>query len=157
MNSCLSWMPRWPNGITGRQGWQRNLDKSFFIVLSGAWQAAYTAAYRVHSLLGGDWTNLSIADSFLDENHLPPELLNRVSTNVIEVLPPSREELAGMILRVQRDLGVEVNEREAQIAAKEIAQERKGVRAVEEFLLKRWIRKQSEPEPSEIKNPDLSP
>lgn len=133
------------------------LDKHFLIVLSGAWQAAYTAAYRVHSLLGGDWTNLSIADTFLDENHLPPELLNRVSTNVIEVLPPSREELAGMILRVQRDLGVEVNEREAQIAAKEIAQERKGVRAVEEFLLKRWIRKQSEPERSEIQNPELSP
>lgn len=133
------------------------LEKSFFIVLSGAWQAAYTAAYRVHSLLGGDWTNLSIADTFLDENHLPQELLNRVSTNVIEVLPPSREELAQMILRVQRDLGVEVNEREAQLAAKEIAQERKGVRAVEEFLLKRWIRKQSEPQVTETNKPELSP
>ena len=133
------------------------LDKNFFIVLSGAWQAAYTSAYRVHSLLGGDWTNLSIADTFLEENHLPPELLNRISTNVIEVLPPSREELAGMILRVQRDLGVEVDEREAQLAAKEIAQERKGVRAVEEFLLKRWIQKQSEPDHSEVKSTELWP
>ena len=118
------------------------LDESFFIVLSGAWQAAYTAAYRVHSLLGGDWTNLSIADTFLEENHLPQELLNRVSTNVIEVLPPSRDELAEMILRVQKDLGVDVDETEAKQAAKEIAQERKGVRAVEELLLKRWIQKQ---------------
>ena len=133
------------------------LDKSFFIVLSGAWQAAYTAAFRVHSLLGGDWTNLSIADTFLEENYLPPELLNRVSTNVIEVLPPLREELAEMILRVQRDLNVEVDEQEARQAAKEIAQERKGVRAVEEFLLKRWIRKQSEPEVPAMNKPEISP
>ena len=120
------------------------LDKSFFIVLSGAWQSAYTAAFRVHSLLGGDWTNLSIADTFLEENHLPPELLNRVSTNVIEVLPPSREELAQMIMKVQEDLGVGIDEGEAMLAAMEIVQERKGVRAVEEFLLKRWMRKQGE-------------
>jgi hypothetical protein len=119
------------------------LDKSFFIVLSGAWQSAYAAAFKTHQILGGDWTNLSIADSFLDENHLPQELLNRVSTNIIEVLPPSKEELAQMIMRVQEDLGLGVDEKEAMLAAMEIAQERKGVRAVEEYMLKRWMKKQT--------------
>jgi len=122
----------------------QKLDQSFFIILSGAWQSAYLAAYKAHRILGGDWTNLSIADSFLDENHLPPELLNRVSTNVIEVLPPSVDELAEMIERVQYDLGVIVDKSEAHRIAKEISQERKGVRAVEEFLLKRWMKKQEE-------------
>ena len=129
-------------------GWSitlgEKLDRSFFIILSGAWQSAYLAAYKTHRILGGDWTNLSIADSFLDDNHLPPELLNRVSTNVIEVLPPSVEELAEMIERVQYDLGVMVDQTEAQRIAKDIAQERKGVRAVEEFLLKQWMKKQGE-------------
>jgi len=131
-------------------GWSvplaEKLDRSFFIVLSGAWQAAYSAAYKTHRILGGDWTNLSIADSFLDDNHLPPELLNRVSTNVIEVLPPSKEELAEMILNVQRDLLVNVDENEARLIANEISEERKGVRAVEEFLLKKWMQKQGESE-----------
>jgi len=122
----------------------QKLDQSFFIVLSGAWQSAYLAAYKAHRILGGDWTNLSIADSFMDDNHLPPELLNRVSTNVIEVLPPSIDELAEMIERVQYDLGVIVDPTEAQKIAKEIAQERKGVRAVEEFMLKRWMSQQEE-------------
>jgi SpoVK/Ycf46/Vps4 family AAA+-type ATPase len=122
----------------------QKLDQSFFIVLSGAWQSAYLAAYKAHRILGGDWTNLSIADSFMDDNHLPPELLNRVSTNVIEVLPPSIDELAEMIERVQYDLGVMVDKSEAHRIAKEISQERKGVRAVEEFLLKRWMRHQEE-------------
>ena len=132
------------------EGWSvplaEKLDRSFFVILSGAWQAAYSAAFKNHRILGGDWTNLSIADSFMDDNHLPPELLNRVSTNIIEVLPPSVEELAAMIERVQYDLGVIVDQTEAQRIAKEIAQERKGVRAVEEFLLKRWMRQQGEVE-----------
>lgn len=133
------------------------LDKSFFIVLSGAWQSAYAAAFKLHHILGGDWTNLSIADTFLDENHLPPELLNRVSTNVIEVLPPSKEELAQMIMRVQEDLGLGVDEKEAILAAKEIAQERKGVRAVEEYMLKRWMRQQEKAVlESEARTSDLS-
>jgi hypothetical protein len=132
------------------EGWSvpltEKLDRSFFIIMSGAWQAAYSAAFKNHQILGGDWTNLSIADSFMDDNHLPTELLNRVSTNIIEVLPPSVEELAEMIERVQYDLGVMVDQTEAQRIAKEIAQERKGVRAVEEFLLKRWMRQQGEVE-----------
>ena len=49
-----------------------------------------------------------------------------------------------MIMKVQEDLGVGIDEGEAMLAAKEIVQERKGVRAVEEFLLKRWMRKQGE-------------
>ena len=130
----------------------KKLDKHFFIILSGAWQAAYTMAYKAHALLGGNWGNLSIADSFLDSNHLPPELLNRISTNVIEVLPPNRDELAEMILRVQRDLGICVNAAEAKTVAKEITENRKGVRAVEEYLLKKWMQKRSKPQDTEITN-----
>jgi hypothetical protein len=127
----------------------KKLDKHFFIVLSGAWQAAYTMAYKAHALLGGTWGNLSIADSFLDSNHLPPELLNRISTNVIEVLPPNRDELTEMILRVQRDLDINVNAAEAKKVAKEITENRKGVRAVEEYLLKKWMKKRTQPEGAE--------
>lgn len=103
----------------------------------------YAAAYKAHVLLGGNWGNLSIADSFLNSNHLPPELLNRISTNVIEVLPPNRDELVEMILKVHRDLGVEVKAAEAKAVAKEITENRKGVRAVEEYLLKKWMKKRA--------------
>ena len=130
------------------EGWSeqlaRKLDQSFFIILSGAWQAAYQQAFRVHSLLGGDWSNLSIAESFLEENHLPKELLNRISTNVIEILPPTREELKEMILAVQSDLGLEENDQEAAREAQEIVEERKGVRGIEAYMLERWMAKQRE-------------
>jgi hypothetical protein len=65
---------------------------------------------------------------------------------VIEVLPPNRDELTEMILRVQRDLEINVSAAEAKKVAKEITENRKGVRAVEEYLLKKWMAKRTEPQ-----------
>lgn len=129
------------------EGWSarlsEKLDKRFFVILSGAWQDAYLQAFRVHELLGGDWSNLSIVDGFLDDNHLPAELLNRVSTNLIEVLPPSRGELGQMILAVQRDLNMPQNEAEAHRVADEIIADRKGMRGIESYMLRSWMLKNS--------------
>lgn len=129
------------------EGWTSvladKLDQSFFIVLAGAWQDAYLQALHVHQLLGGNWSNLSIVDGFLDDNHLPPELLNRVSTNLIEVLPPSQTELSQMIISVQRDLDIPRNVGEAQRVAREIVEDRKGMRGVEEYMLRAWMKRNS--------------
>lgn len=76
---------------------------------------------------------------FLEQNQLPAELLNCVSTSVIEVLPPTASfELAEMVLRAQKDLGVEVDPDEAQRVAKEIVYDRKGVRGIEAYILQKW-------------------
>lgn len=141
------------------EGWTsvlaQKLDRDFFVVLSGAWQDAYLKSLHIHELLGGDWTNLSIADEFFDNNHLPPELLNRVSTNLIEVLPPSRAELSRMILSVQRDLGLPHNAGEAERIAKEIVEGRKGLRGVEEFMLRAWMKMNSSGQPPETTDTNL--
>lgn len=132
------------------EGWNdvlvEKFDSNFFIILSGAWQDSYLRAMPIHELLGGDWTNLSIADSFFDDNHLPPELLNRVSTNLIEVLPPSQSELGQMIIAVQRDLDLPPNEEEAERIAKEIVADRKGMRGVEAYMLRAWMAKEAQAE-----------
>lgn len=124
-------------------GWNvalaEKLASQYFIVVAGAWQHIYQAALPAHELLGGEWSNLSILDGFLEENHLPAELLNRVSAKLIEVLAPSREELICMVKNVQRDLGIPEDDTEAQCVASEIAMERKGVRGVEAFILQKWL------------------
>lgn len=129
--------------VTHWEGWSvelaQKLHRDFCIVLAGAWQDAYTSAFRIHHLLGGDWSNLSVADTFLENNHLPDELLNRISSHVIEVLPPGQEEIYDRLLQVHQDLKIPWDTDNLITVAWEITQGRKGVRGVEEYLITLWL------------------
>ena len=139
-------------------GWNRKLarklDEKFFIIVAGAWQHAYEQAFTTHKLLGGDWSNLSIADTFLESNHLPKELLARVSAMAAEVTAPTPTELAHMLEKVREDLGFDKNPEEIKKVALEIMEDQIGVRGVEKYLLKLWVEK-TEGRSGAFHQPDL--
>jgi hypothetical protein len=129
------------------EGWTavlaEKLKRHFFLVLAGAWQQAYDDAFRAHQLLGGTWDNLSIREGFLENNLLPTELLNRVSSHLIEVLAPDSGDLIARLESVRSGLGLPEDPNGIEVAAKEIMEAQKGIRGIEEYLISQWFKTQT--------------
>ena len=134
------------------EGWNENLAgkfRNFHIVLAGAWQEAYAAAYVPHRALGGSWCNLSIADTFLDDNWLPEELLYRICGHVIEVAPPGLSELREQIANIDAEMGFPHDPLRVEAVAKEIVEERSGYRGIEKHVVANIVRINTSGPPSE--------
>ena len=129
------------------EGWSEQLaiklKHDHFIVLAGAWQQAYNEAFLSHQILGGSWANLSIREGFLDNNWLPTELLNRVSSHLIEILPPDTNDIIARLSSVRTGLGLPEDQAGIEEAAKEIMEAQKGIRGIEEYLITEWFKVQT--------------
>ncbi len=119
------------------------LKHDYFIVLAGAWQQAYTEAFLSHQILGGTWANLSILEGFLENNWLPTELLNRVSSHLIEILPPETSDIVSRLRSVRAGLGLPEDHAGIEKEAREIMEAQKGIRGIEEYLITEWFKTQS--------------
>ena len=124
-------------------GWNRELAaklaSNFIFLLAGAWQEAYTSAFLPHHLLGGTWDSLSIADTFLDENWLPDELIFRVCSKVVEIAQPPTSAIRERLHAIHSELEIYADPSDIAIAASQISESRKGFRGIEEYLVERWF------------------
>ena len=129
------------------EGWTavlaEKLKRHFFLVLAGAFQQAYEDAFPAHQLLGGTWDNHSIKEGFLENNWLPTELLNRVSSHLIEVLAPDSGDIIARLESVRSGLGLPEDPTGIEVAAKEIMEAQKGIRGIEEYLISEWFKTQN--------------
>lgn len=125
------------------EGWNDELAQKlrvqFHVVLAGAWQPAYSAAFQAHSALGGTWDNLSIADTFLDANWLPEEILYRINAHVVEISPPNIEQVRQQIADIDSEMGIPYDHSRVDAIAKDIVAERSGYRGIEKHIIANLI------------------